>query len=168
MAVGICRAFNGISANFPRCDLQPRCVLRLIYILASGSDPMADIQKLAEMTLGSSWIKSGLCKQNADKNRHAKMCIDMHSFCNLSRNLSSIVIIHSEVATWPCILRLDMLAKINPISLGQGQGPKARRVSGLVKFWPTCPSNLHNLFQGFQGPVSLKIIRYHKDIIRIS
>jgi hypothetical protein len=60
-----------------------------------------------------------------------------------------------------------MLAKINPISLGQGQGPKARRVSGLVKFWPTCPSNLHNLFQGFQGPVSLKIIRYHKDIIRI-
>lgn len=41
----------------------------LIYILASGSDPMADIQKLAEM--------------------------------------------------------LDMLAKINPISLGQGQGPKA-------------------------------------------
>lgn len=166
-----CRAFNGISASFPRCDLQPRCVLlRLIYILASGSDPMADIQKLAEMTLGSSWIKSGLCKQNADKNRHAKMCIDMHSFWNLSRDLSSIVIIYSEVATWPCILRLDMLAKINPISLGQGQGPKARRVSGLVKFWPTCPSNLHNWFQEFQGPVRLKIIRisygYHKDIIR--
>eukprot|EP00913_Durusdinium_trenchii_P022198 g20858.t1 len=43
--------------------------VELIYILASGSDPMADIQKLAEM--------------------------------------------------------LDMLAKINPISLGQGQGPKA-------------------------------------------
>merc|ERR1740138_251896 len=41
----------------------------LIYILAMGSDPMADIQKLAE--------------------------------------------------------GLDMLAKINPISLGQGQGPKA-------------------------------------------
>jgi len=41
----------------------------LIYILASGSDPMADIQRLAE--------------------------------------------------------GLDMLAKINPISLGQGQGPKA-------------------------------------------
>jgi len=44
-------------------------VVPLIYILASGSDPMADIQKLAES--------------------------------------------------------LDMLAKINPISLGQGQGPKA-------------------------------------------
>jgi dynein heavy chain len=44
-------------------------VTPLIYILATGSDPMADIQKLAE--------------------------------------------------------GMDMLAKINPISLGQGQGPKA-------------------------------------------
>ena len=51
------------------CYKDSTPAIPLIYILASGSDPMADIQKLAEM--------------------------------------------------------LDMLAKINPISLGQGQGPKA-------------------------------------------
>eukprot|EP00438_Fugacium_kawagutii_P021710 Skav204030 [mRNA] locus=scaffold1162:24139:47383:+ [translate_table: standard] len=52
----------------PVCYKDSTPSIPLIYILASGSDPMADIQKLAET--------------------------------------------------------LDMLAKINPISLGQGQGPK--------------------------------------------
>eukprot|EP00931_Biecheleriopsis_adriatica_P052316 TRINITY_DN3041_c0_g1_i3.p1 TRINITY_DN3041_c0_g1~~TRINITY_DN3041_c0_g1_i3.p1 ORF type:complete len:5045 (+),score=1273.98 TRINITY_DN3041_c0_g1_i3:2025-15137(+) len=51
------------------CYADSNPAIPLIYILASGSDPMADIQKLAE--------------------------------------------------------GLDMLANINPISLGQGQGPKA-------------------------------------------
>jgi len=51
------------------CFKDSTPAIPLIYILASGSDPMADIQKLAE--------------------------------------------------------GMDMLAKINPISLGQGQGPKA-------------------------------------------
>merc|ERR1719197_946552 len=51
------------------CYKDSSPAIPLIYILASGSDPMADIQRLAE--------------------------------------------------------GLDMLAKINPISLGQGQGPKA-------------------------------------------
>jgi len=51
------------------CYKDSTPAIPLIYILASGSDPMADIQKLAES--------------------------------------------------------LDMLANINPISLGQGQGPKA-------------------------------------------
>lgn len=55
--------------NLEVCYADSNPALPLIYILASGSDPMADIQKLAE--------------------------------------------------------GLDMLAKINPISLGQGQGPKA-------------------------------------------
>merc|ERR1719436_856570 len=48
----------------------------MIYILATGSDPMADIQKLAESLPG------------------------------------------------------DMLSKINPISLGQGQGPRA--IAGIA------------------------------------
>merc|ERR1719197_2353851 len=51
------------------CYKDSSPAIPLIYILASGSDPMADIQRLAE--------------------------------------------------------GLNMLAKINPISLGQGQGPKA-------------------------------------------
>merc|ERR1719487_542054 len=51
------------------CFKDSRPSIPLIYILASGSDPMADIQRLAE--------------------------------------------------------GLDMLAKIAPISLGQGQGPRA-------------------------------------------
>mmetsp|Transcript_23863 Transcript_23863/g.43710 ORF Transcript_23863/g.43710 Transcript_23863/m.43710 type:complete len:2143 (+) Transcript_23863:3-6431(+) len=54
-------------------DSEP--AIPLIYILAMGSDPMADIQRLAE--------------------------------------------------------GLDMLAKINPISLGQGQGPKA--IAGIAE-----------------------------------
>jgi len=55
--------------NLETCYQDSNPAIPLIYILAAGSDPMADIQKLAE--------------------------------------------------------GLDMLAKINPISLGQGQGPKA-------------------------------------------
>merc|ERR1719181_2199769 len=55
--------------NLEQCYADSTPVIPLIYILASGSDPMADIQKLAE--------------------------------------------------------GMDMLANINPISLGQGQGPKA-------------------------------------------
>merc|ERR1719382_222200 len=59
--------------NLEVCYQDSNPAIPLIYILAAGSDPMADIQKLAE--------------------------------------------------------GLDMLAKINPISLGQGQGPKA--VAGI-------------------------------------
>eukprot|EP00930_Biecheleria_cincta_P008307 TRINITY_DN10972_c0_g1_i1.p1 TRINITY_DN10972_c0_g1~~TRINITY_DN10972_c0_g1_i1.p1 ORF type:complete len:3080 (-),score=708.03 TRINITY_DN10972_c0_g1_i1:231-8642(-) len=55
--------------NLEECYKDSSANIPLIYILAAGSDPMADIQKLAEM--------------------------------------------------------YDMLANINPISLGQGQGPKA-------------------------------------------
>merc|ERR1740130_1926311 len=55
--------------NLPVCYQDSAPTVPLIYILAPGSDPMADIQRLAQT--------------------------------------------------------LDMMANINPISLGQGQGPKA-------------------------------------------
>merc|ERR1719454_2506257 len=55
--------------NLEECYKDSDPSTPLIYILAMGSDPMSDIQRLAE--------------------------------------------------------GMDMLAKINPISLGQGQGPKA-------------------------------------------
>jgi len=60
--------------ELPVCFKDASPAVPLIYILASGSDPMNDIQKLAE--------------------------------------------------------GFDMLAKINPISLGQGQGPKA--IAGII------------------------------------
>merc|ERR1719310_2137194 len=59
--------------DLPTCFKDSTPAIPLVYILSSGSDPMSDIQKLAE--------------------------------------------------------GMDMLAKINPISLGQGQGPKA--ISGI-------------------------------------